>query len=265
VTLHEMPEKPEPENGDWLMRLSTPPIAALQFLTLAPPIIRRPFTAEEVGKAAGWFPLVGGLLGCLLAGLDWGLMRIFPAEVSSVLVLAASAVVTGALHLDGFLDACDGLFGGYTAEKRLEIMRDERVGAFGLVGGVLLLLLKWAALVACSERAVAIVLAFLLSRWAMTLSIALAPYARAKGVGRAIKDHAGGAEVALATVITLASALTVGRWMGLLAIAWVGIVTWLGAHLALTKVPGLTGDLYGALSELVEVAVYLLFAAHVGI
>ena len=135
------------------------PLAAVQFLTLVPPIVRRPFTPVEMGWAVGCFPLVGLLLGGLLAGLDWALVHIFPSGISAVLVIAAWVIVTGALHLDGFLDACDGLFGGYTPVSRLHIMHDERVGAFGLAGGVLLLLIKVASLATASHRTVALLVA----------------------------------------------------------------------------------------------------------
>jgi adenosylcobinamide-GDP ribazoletransferase len=244
-------------------RLLIPPIAALQFLTVAPPIVRRMFTSQEMGRAVGWFPLVGALLGGILAGLDWALIRILPDGIAAVLVLAASVVATGALHLDGFLDACDGLFGGHTPEKRLEIMRDERVGAFGLTGGVLLLLLKWSALAAASQRVAALALTLTLSRWAISVAIVSAPYAREKGLGRAMKDHAGKAQLALSTIVALVVAVLAGRWLGLLALGLAALTTWLAVRFALSRVPGLTGDLYGAVSELVEAVVLLVFVAGV--
>jgi adenosylcobinamide-GDP ribazoletransferase len=244
----------------WFERWLTPPVAALQFLTLVPPIIRRAFTAQEMGRAVGYFPLVGAMLGALLALLDRGLCVLFPASISTVLVLAGLVLATGALHLDGFLDGCDGLFGGYTPEKRLEIMRDERVGAFGLAGGVLLLLLKWSALVAVTDRAVALILALTLSRWAISLAIVAAPYARAKGLGRAMKDHTGNSQIVLSTVLALVVAPFAGRWLGLIAVLASMLTTWLTVRFALRKIPGLTGDLYGAISELVEVVVLLIYA-----
>ena len=244
-----------------LARLLIPPIAALQFLTVAPPAVHRMFTSQEMGRAVGWFPLVGALLGGILAGLNWALIQILPDGVAAVLVLAASVVATGALHFDGFLDACDGLFGGYTPEKRLEIMRDERVGAFGLAGGVLLLLLKWSALAAASQRAAALILAWTLSRWAISLAIVSAPYAREQGLGRAMKDHMGKAQIALSTIVALVVALLAGRWLGLLALALAALTTWLVARFTRTRIPGLTGDLYGAISELVEAVVLLIFVA----
>ena len=121
-------------------------LAAVQFLLISPAFIRRPFTARELGAAVGFYPLVGLILGGLLVGLDWLSGWLFPPLVRSALVLTGWVLLTGALHLDGFLDACDGLLGGFTPERRLEIMRDERVGAYALSGGILLLLIQFSAL-----------------------------------------------------------------------------------------------------------------------
>ena len=101
-----------------------PFVAALQFLTLVPPVVVRLFTADEMGRAGGYFPLVGALLGMLLAALDWTLLRVFPVEVSSALVLAAGVGVTGALHLDGFLDASTLL----SFENTLQLLHSEGRG-----------------------------------------------------------------------------------------------------------------------------------------
>jgi adenosylcobinamide-GDP ribazoletransferase len=244
-------------------KLLSAPLAALQFLTLTPPIVRRPFTPVEMGWSVGCFPLVGALLGGLLAGLNWGLTRVFPAGVSATLLLAFWVVITGALHLDGFLDACDGLFGGRTSESRLRIMHDERVGAFGVAGGVLLLLLKATALTAAAPRLVPLLLAPTLARWGMALAVVAFPYARPRGLGRAMKDHAGWGQAALATVVALAVAWFAGGWMGLLAAALAVLTTGALAGFALSRLPGLTGDVYGAVCEAVEVVVLLFFAIDI--
>lgn len=236
----------EPAGTVWIA-----PFAALQFLTVVPPIIRRRFTAQEMGWAVGFFPLVGILLGLLLAGLYWGLEHLFPQAIAAVLVLAAWVWTTGALHLDGFLDTCDGLWGGHTPQARLEIMRDERVGAFGVIGGVLLLLSKYSALVALG-CAGGLVLAPALGRWGMALAIVGFPYARPSGTGRVFKDYAGRKQLALATAIVLPAAWLVGGWLGLAGVALGGLVVFGLARFALARLPGLTGDVYGAVCEMVE-------------
>lgn len=181
-------------------------LAAFQFLTILPGIIRRPFTPREIGGAVGWYPLVGLALGGVLYGLNAALHWIFPAALVAALTLTAWVVVTRALHLDGFMDTCDGLFGGFTPESRLEIMRDSRTGAFGAIGGMLLLLTKFAALISLPNLLPALLLAPMLARAGLTLAIFGFPYARQKGLGRDIKDHASWREIALASAISLAAA-----------------------------------------------------------
>jgi cobalamin 5'-phosphate synthase/cobalamin synthase len=237
------------------------PLAALQFLTVLPPLVRRPFTPAELGRAVGWFPLVGALVGVGLVGADSALELLFPAGVTAALVLAVWALATGALHLDGFLDCCDGLFGGRTAEARLRIMRDERVGAFAVVGAVLLLLVKYSCLAALASRAVALVVAPTVARWGMALAVVAFPYARPEGVGRWMKDHAGWPQAALATVLALAVATLAGGWLGLAAVALAGVAAVLGALFVLRRLPGLTGDVYGALGEVLEALTLLVFVA----
>jgi len=227
--------------------------AALQFLTQIPPLIKRPFTEKELGKAVGHYPLVGILIGIVLLGANALLALIIPPGLRAALVLTLWVAISGALHLDGFLDAFDGILGGFTPVKRLEIMRDERVGAFGLAGGVLLLLIKFTSLEALPDTSLALVLIPTLSRWGMSLALIAYPYARPKGLGRDIKDNAGWQELLMATLIAGLTAWFTYQWSGLIALAVAGICVWLCASFVIRRIPGLTGDIYGALNELVEV------------
>lgn len=246
----------EPQGRVWIA-----PFAALQFLTIVPPIIWRRFMAREMGWAVGFFPLIGILLGLLLAGFRHGLAYVLPPQVVAVLVLAAWVWATGALHLDGFLDACDGLLGGHTPESRMAIMRDERVGAFGVIGGVFLVLLKYASLVA-PGRSAGLILAPALGRWGMALAIVAFPYARPSGTGRVFKDYAGPKQLALATAIVLLAVWLIGGWFGLAGVALSGLVVLGLSRFALARLPGLTGDVYGAICELVETCVLVLWSAR---
>ncbi len=238
--------------------------AAFQFLTTFPAVIRRAFTAQELGRAVGYFPLVGLALGGVLYGLGSGLQMLFPTQVVAIFILAAWLLLTRALHLDGFLDSCDGLFGGFTPERRLEIMRDSRVGAFGVAGGGLLLLAKYAAIISLSHLS-GLLLAPVLGRWAASIAIFAYPYARDKGLGRDMKDNTRRPQVILATLVSVLAAWFFAGWTGLLAFAITGIVLWLGASFILRRIPGLTGDSYGALCELVELIVLLVFTTGVRI
>lgn len=237
--------------------------AALQFLTIAPSLIRRPFRETELGHAVGYFPLAGLLLGAVLAVANGAMAAALPTGVRAIAVVALWLVLTGGLHFDGLLDTCDGLLGGRTAEARLRIMRDERVGAFAVAGGVILLLAKHAAVSSLVHPAATLLMSTVLARWAVALAIVGFPYAREEGLGRAMKDHAGPREVLLATLFTAVVMIAVwavmpaGRgavWRGATGAVLAGAAT---VYWARKQLPGLTGDVYGALIEVIETVVLL--------
>jgi adenosylcobinamide-GDP ribazoletransferase len=235
------------------------PLAALQFLTLLPPLIRRPFSARELGGSTAYYPLIGALIGLLLWGVDALLASVLPVSVRSALVLALWVVISGALHLDGFLDSCDGLFGGFTPESRLEIMRDERTGAYALTGGILLLLIKFTALNALAPelRPGVLISAPTLGRWSMTVALGAFPYAREGGLGRQIKDNTHWLQTVIATILALLVSWVAAGWIGLACVGVAGITTWIAARFTLKRIPGLTGDIYGAINETVETVILL--------
>ena len=240
--------------------------AAVQFLLLSPTFIRRSFTPRELGRAVGFYPLVGLLLGAVLALVDLLLARILPIGVRSALILTLWIAITGALHFDGFVDSCDGLLGGGTPDQRLAIMRDERAGAYGLAGGLLLLLILFSGLSAVqSLRWAMLLLAPVIGRWAMALAVVLFPYARPTGLGRDIKDHAALEEAVLSTVIALLVVLPLAWWMHsvlpMVALGLAAVIGWLTAQFAKSRVGGLTGDIYGGINMMVEASVLLVFAA----
>lgn len=238
-------------------------LAAVQFLTIAPPLVRRPFTAAELGRAVGYFPLVGLLIGGFLVGLDRFLALFLPPSVVAALVLGGWVLCTGALHLDGFLDTCDGLFGGRTPEDRLRILHDEHTGAFAVIGGIVLLLVKFEGLAAVSHRNAALLLAPVLGRWGMAAAVVAFPYARAEGLGRAMKDHAGWGQALRASALAALVAWFTCGWLGLAAMLLSGAQMFLVVRFVLTRLPGLTGDIYGALCELLETLVLLSYVARV--
>lgn len=236
-------------------------VTAFQFLTVMPPLIRRAMTPVELGRAVSFFPMAGLLLGLLLAGLQWATAFLFPAGVVAFLVLAAWIFCTGALHFDGFLDSCDGLFGGWTVEDRLRILHDVHVGAFAVAGGALLLLGKYAALAALTGAPAALIVAPALGRWAMSMAVVRYPYARTAGLGRAMKDETGWPQALLATAIAGLVAVLFGGWTGIAALAIAGLGAWLFIRFALARLPGLTGDIYGATCEFGELLALLVFVS----
>jgi adenosylcobinamide-GDP ribazoletransferase len=236
---------------------------ALRFLTILPLPLGRETRAEGVGRSLVYFPVIGLLLGLLLAGLDWGLDSVLPISVASGVLLVVLVLITGATHLDGFIDTCDGLVAGKTPQQRWEIMRDSRVGAFGVVGACCLLLLMYASLAGLpdSSRMGALVLLPVLGRWSVVCSIFVFPYARPEGLGRAFKDQATWLTVAGATVVALAVSVGFLRFTGLAIMGGVGLVTLALCVLLKRKFAGLTGDSYGAIIEVGEVTSLILVIA----
>ena len=234
-------------------------VAAFQFLTISPTLIKRMFTAQEMGRAVGWFPLVGIVLGLLLYGINNAAQLIFPVSVSTALTLFAWVIFTRAFHLDGFMDTCDGLFGGFTAERRLEIMKDSRIGAFGVAGGVLILIAEYSVLSASTNLFVALMLATTLGRWSSPLVIYWFPYAREDGLGIEMKRNVSWREVLLATSITGITAWLVYGWPGFLFMVAAAAIGFLVAVYAMRLLPGLTGDIYGTVTSLVEMFTLVFF------
>lgn len=238
-------------------------LTAIQFLLISPAFIRRPFTAIELGASVGYYPIAGLILGALLVFAHELFAFFLPPLLTAALTLAVWIFLTGALHLDGFLDSCDGLLGGFTPDSRLEIMRDERVGAYALAGGVLLLLIKFSSLASISMILPALLLAPVLSRWGMAVALVAFPYARSQGLGRDMKDHATIRQAIRATIFTLVIVVVLSLWYPIVPIAVslaaAAIVSWLTARIALALIPGLTGDLYGAINEIVEVFVLMIW------
>ena len=233
-------------------------VAALQFLTIFP--VRLKVSANALRRSIAYFPLVGMLIGGILYGLDRLFTLAFPMILVNILLIIALAAMTRALHLDGFIDTCDGLAGGHSPEERLKIMRDSRVGGFGVIGGSLLILLQYIALsvVPDEHRMAALLLMPTIARWTMVCAMFAFPYAREQGLGKIFQEGTKWPWLAVATVITLASCLGL-MWLNGLAVMAAALViaalvaTWLSG-----KLRGLTGDTYGAINELVEVSVLIL-------
>ena len=233
-------------------------LAAIGFLTSIP-VGRRSMEGRSLAGCAVYFPLVGLLLGFLLAGIDYGLGRVLPDLLTSAITVALLLLLTGALHFEGFVDACDGLFGGHTRERRLEIMRVKNVGAYAVAGGALLLILKFATISSLNhewERFWIIVIFPMLSRWGMALALAAFPYARAQGLGTAFR----GVKIEFVVIAAAVTLIFAGVFAGLAGALLFALATLLAvlAGLWVTKLlGGLTGDIYGAINELSEVVILI--------
>ena len=244
-------------------------LAALRFLTIIPIPRRRELSAEEVGASQGHFPLVGLLLGVILAGIDWAFSLVLPASMVNAVVIVALLFLTGALHIDGFIDTCDALVGRRTPQERWRIMDDSRVGSFGVVGTFCLLLLVYVSLGEIPEayKTIALIVMPALSRWSMVYAVFTFPYAKPAGLGKTFKEQANWRKLILATSLALASTLGVliiKGWalifvgLALMFMVWL-IAAVLGLFLQ-RKFAGLTGDSYGAINEVTQVSILIYFS-----
>ncbi len=238
-------------------------VAALTFLTILP--WPAPVGANHFKAAPAFFPLVGLLIGVAIAGLDAGLRLVLPASVTSALVLVALLAITGGLHVDGLADTCDGIFmTGATRERRLEVMRDSRVGGYGVAGLVCVLLVQYAALAAIPAPLRPFTLLFMgmLSRWAMGLAILLFPYGRPQGLGSAFQPQGRKVlQFLLPAFFVLALCHLGGHLLGLLLFAGTVVTCWITGAAMVRRLGGLTGDSYGAICEVVQGAVLVLVLA----
>ena len=202
-----------------------------------------------------YFPLVGALLGVILALVDWGVRQLVSGQLAAAILLVVWMGLTGGLHLDGLADTADGLLGGWTRERRLAIMKDSRLGTFGALALFALLLLKFSLLgqLPPAWRGPSLVLAPILGRWAMVQAVVSYPSAREEGLGYLFRQHVGTLDLILTSVVTLALSLSFSGLRGLVILVGVLLVALLFNRIVVRSIGGLTGDTYGALCEVEEV------------
>ena len=176
----------------------------MQFLTGIPIPLKRELSAEQLGKATAFFPLVGLVLGGILAGLNWVFNLFLPVPVTDVFLIIILVALTGAMHLDGFADTVDGMAGHKPVEERWKVMHDSRTGAFGVVGITLLLITKFVALdnIPGNHMTAALLFMPVASRWAMVYAVFAFKYARPEGLGLAYKKATGWPQFLIATILT---------------------------------------------------------------
>ncbi|MBC8995886.1 adenosylcobinamide-GDP ribazoletransferase [Pseudomonas sp. N40(2020)] len=230
---------------------------ALQFLSSLP--IRLPGMPEpeQLGRSLLFYPLVGLLFGVILWALNLVLAGA-PLLLHAALLLTVWVLLSGALHLDGLADSADAWLGGFgDRERTLTIMKDPRSGPIAVVTLVLVLLLKFAALLALidQQQAVALIILPLLGRAALLGLFLTTPYVRAGGLGQALADHlprrAGWWVLGISA---LACVIIAGLKAIVALLVAVGVFVWL-RHLMVRRLGGTTGDTAGALLELLEMAV----------
>jgi cobalamin 5'-phosphate synthase/cobalamin synthase len=239
-------------------------LAAVAFLTILPTGNIVAYDASAVARAAGWFPVVGALLGLISVAVAAVLQGHLPPGVVAVGLVILDALLTGALHFDGLADTADGFGGGKDREDTLRIMRDHNIGSFGAMALVLIVALKvtaYAALLGGANGMRALVLTPVLGRWSMLPLAAALPYARPSasvidGMG---KRSLIWGTVAIVVVWAAAWLLRFPSMDDLIAAAAVVAATALFGMECRRKIGGITGDTLGANLELSECAALLAF------
>ena len=218
-----------------------------------------------------YFPIVGLILGGILVLVNWGFSILLAPLVADALTIIALIILTGALHIDGFIDTIDGLSGGKSREEILKIMKDSRVGAFGIVGIVSLIMLKLVLLheMPLEIKRGAILLFPVMGRWAMVVASSLSVYARKRGTGKAFVNYCGRKELVVASLITLMIAGGFLKILGLELFFFILALILLLMRFISKRINGMTGDTLGAINEIIEVGslfiLFLLFNLYRGI
>ena len=236
-------------------------LVATAFLTRVPvPLVAG---AADVGLAARWFPLIGGLLGAAAALIAWTMTEVLdvPAALTATLAVGLGAWATGAIHLDGLADTVDGFGAGRDRDEVLRIMRHPPIGTYGAAALIFVIGVKVTAITALLDRGAALpflVAAPAISRWTIPALAAWLPYARTEGgLGQAVTHQRDTIGLAAATAVTALIAIGALRVDALIVWAVAALTAAWIARTARRRIGGVTGDVFGAGVELTETSVLL--------
>lgn len=236
-------------------------ISAIRFLTRIPIPWCKEASRKEFAGSLLYYPLAGLIIGLMLWGAYSLISLIAPSLVTTIVLVISMVVITGGMHLDGLADTIDGIAASHK-EKSVwkRVMHEPTIGAFGVVGLVLVLLFKVLALgyLPHSMMGSMLVLAVVLGRWTMVYSIYFYPYARESGIGGELKREMGLKGFIIATLITGIIAFVTAEYFGLIIMAAVWFINFISAAFLSRKFGGLTGDTYGFINEMAECTVLLL-------
>jgi adenosylcobinamide-GDP ribazoletransferase len=213
-------------------------------------------------RTLSWFPLAGALIGAALGAVWWGADRVWPPLVAAALVVAADVVLTGMLHVDGLVDTADGVLPHLPQERRLEVMAEPSVGAFGVTVAVTVLLLRLTSLAAIAPDAVLLASIWCASRTVMAVAARALPYARSTGLASALLGGAWRPVALYGTALAVGLGLAAEGAPGVAAVG-AGVAAGAGVVvLARRRLGGFTGDVLGAAGIVGETAALLVAAAR---
>ena len=228
---------------------------AFQFLTTLP-MPSQGLEDVTLAESSRFFPLVGLVIGCFTYLVYWLGNMVFPPLVTSVLVCAAWIILTGGLHLDGLADCCDSLFCPADKKRRLEILKDSRLGTFGAAGLIIVILLKIAAISNLTEFPVVIFLAPSLARWVILLAKGQ-PVPDYQGMGSSFISGLKPRDLIVGLLIPLILLLYAGA-AGVIALIASILTAVICFFLARRRLGGVNGDILGMVIEISETVVLLI-------
>ncbi len=208
-----------------------------------------------------FFPLVGLVIGLLLALGYYLLSFLLPKAIVVWLTIGLLVFLTRGLHLDGFADTIDGMASGGSREKILEVMRDSRIGAFGVIGLILLIGAKYLSLNYISNDLIvhSLILMTVMGRNAMVLVCCRSPYARSVGgLGKPFAENLGIREVTLSSILTFGIVLWLMGMKGIVIFSGIGLFSFGYRFFFIKKLGGVTGDILGAANEVAELLCLIL-------
>ncbi len=227
-------------------------VGAVQFLTRIPV---RTNEAIDHQRTVPWFPIVGALIGAVTGGIAALMIEVVPVPVAAASAVVAGLLITGAFHEDGLADIADAFGGGWTVERRLEILKDSRHGTYGvaaLTSSIAIRVVAAASIASSAALFATFVAAHTLARAAALAAMKAAPPAAASGLGvttaDALRPTAALGGIAAGIAI---SGLATGWWIGPFAVATVVGAAAVVA-LSVRKIGGLAGDVLGAVEQVVE-------------
>jgi adenosylcobinamide-GDP ribazoletransferase len=232
---------------------------AVQFLTRLPVSRTLNSSESDIGKSAAFFPLVGFIVGGGTALVVVALQKILPASASVLCAMIFAAFLTNGFHEDGLADSFDGFGGGWTKDRVLEIMRDSRIGTYGTLALIFLILGKITFLSTLPPGQIWrwFIVGHTAARWTTLPLCVWLPYARAEGQGKLVAKQVGVLEVIIGT-LTLLVVFVILPWQAALAGFLVtSLITLFSGLYYRARIQGITGDCLGATNQLTEIGLYL--------
>lgn len=239
---------------------------SLLFFTRIPVGGHGDWNQEYVNKATSYLPVIGIVVGSFGSLIFFGSSYLFPQAVAIVSSMVATVLLTGAFHEDGFCDVCDGFGGGYTKEQRLMIMKDSRSGAYAVVGGALLLLLKFSALSSLSATIIplTLVVGHTLSRTTIIWFVSQHNYARDDNQSKSkpLAKSLTRSRFIIATLAGLSILFILPPQPAVAGLITAIISYFLWSHYVVNRLGGYSGDCLGATQQIIEVVFYLTISAY---